>query len=778
MSLRHLILLFLLIFGLTPLLFGVLINLPLVLDRTTLFYQKAYLQNLRADFRDLDQHLASRHEMIRLLAKLPEPGLILGEEGDEEEIDLARARYTTWINQILGDQQDVIQILFLSGRGEERFWLARDIKSQQWRPTPLPPILPSKAFTDAGLTLQPGGVLVSRIRIDPNAGSDDPRQLLTLDLMSPIGAPGGPADAPPGVVVLTIDVGGMAQYYRDTLWVNHDGSYLHPGQPIGASAQAFEDFPGLARIFADGKLAVWRGAHGRQWLWVPMFLTEDTTPLWVGRPVDPSPIDDFRDALILRVISIVFVLVGVVMILARWIATRAEHFGQVLTGGIGRILRDGEPIRFAWRGPREVSELGEQLTALAETHAEHLRAARAHTRELEQSYRYKSEFLANVSHELRTPLNSILLLSKLLADRQSGLDVDQQRQAQVIYEAGRDLRAMIDNILDISLIEAGRVRVALEWIELASLVEELIELVTPLSTEKGLYLRFDPSAVAGTWILSDREKLRQILKNFLSNAVKFTDEGGVEIRIETDEDPSRPVAIHVVDTGIGIPGDKQEIIFEAFQQADGSTRRRYGGTGLGLSISRELARLLDGEISVRSAEGQGACFTLRLPRELAMASHDGDRVIEHRPRAPVAEDGPVPDLHRPRFDGGWVLVVERDVEGLLAETTLLEALGLRVQTAADADEAIETLREEAGCVLILLAAFVSAADTCDTIADIRRESADRPIPILVMGDCADRPWQSICSVTGADGAIAKPIDQGALESAIARLLERRSTPGP
>jgi hypothetical protein len=134
-KLRSQILFFLLVFGLTPLVLAVLINLPLVLERTALFYQKAYLQNLRADFRDLDQHLASRHEMIRLLAKLPEPGLILGEQGDEDQIDLARARYTGWINQILSDQRDIIQILFLDTEGHERFWLARNEKTLEWRPT-------------------------------------------------------------------------------------------------------------------------------------------------------------------------------------------------------------------------------------------------------------------------------------------------------------------------------------------------------------------------------------------------------------------------------------------------------------------------------------------------------------------------------------------------------------------------------------------------------------------------------------------------------------------
>ena len=187
MKLRNLILLVLLVFALTPLLLAVMINLPLVLDRTALFYQKAYLQNLRADFRDLDQHLASRNEMIRLLAKLPEPGLILGGAGNEDETDLARARYTGWINQILADQRDIIQILFLGPDGGERFWLTRDPQSGNWSPSTSPPQPPSGKFVEAGLRLQPGAVLVSRIRVGTGASTADPRQLMTLDLISVIG---------------------------------------------------------------------------------------------------------------------------------------------------------------------------------------------------------------------------------------------------------------------------------------------------------------------------------------------------------------------------------------------------------------------------------------------------------------------------------------------------------------------------------------------------------------------------------------------------------------
>jgi len=766
-KLRSQILVFLLVFGLTPLVLAVMINLPLVLERTAMFYQRAYLQNLRADFRDLDQHLASRHEMIRLLAKLPEPSLILGEHGDNDQIDRARARYTGWINQILADQSDIIQILFIDADGHEGFWLERDRSTLQWHPTAEMPERPNEQLLEAGLRMQPGGVLVSRIRVDPLAGIDDPRKLMTLSLVSTIGGPQGQTM---GLVDMTIDVGGLAAFYRDTLWVNNNGSYLRPGQPISDEPEAFAEFPGLSEIFAEGKLALWKGERNEQLLWVPMFLTEDAVPLWVGRPVDPSPLENFRNALILRVGSIVLLLILVVMIMARFIAGKAERFGQELTKGVSRVLRDGKPMRFAWKGPREVQELGDQLTALAETHVEHLRAAREHTRELEQSNRYKSEFLANVSHELRTPLNSILLLSKMLADRQSGLSSQQQRQAQVIHEAGRDLRTMIDNILDISRIEAGQVTVNLEWIALRPLAVELMELVAPQFDDKGLALRLETAAGAPDEIYSDRDKLRQILKNFLSNAAKFTDQGGVTLSIGRGPDGLCPVTLSVADTGIGIPHDKQEVIFEAFQQADGSTRRRYGGTGLGLSISRELAQLLGGRIAVESKEGEGARFTLMLPVELDASHLDAARVVHEQESASQAEEPPGEPQVEETFAGHWVLLVERDVQSLVTATSLLESLGLGVLTAADADEAVETLQEEGNCSLLLLAIQVSAENTCDTIRLIRSDERYRGLPIVVVGNAEDVAHRARFVAAGADGFVTKPVDRGDLKAALAANL--------
>ncbi|MCG6860032.1 MAG: response regulator [Chromatiaceae bacterium] len=778
MKLRSQILVLLLVFGLVPLLISVFLNLPLVLKRTTLIYQKAYLQNLRADFRDLDQHLASRHEMIRLLAKLPEPGLILGNHGDDDEIDLARARYTGWVNQILGDQRDIIQILFLGADAQERFWLERDEKTLVWHPTAKLPEQPSEQLVEAGLRMTPGSVMVSRIRIDPIAGVEDPRKFMTLSLVSAIG--GEPQDGAMGLVVMTIDVGGLAQFYRDTLWVNNNGSYVRPGQPISEQPEAFTDFPGLAEIFEDGTLALWKDNRGRQLIWVPMFLTEAGLPLWVGRSVDLSPIESFRNALIVRVLTVILPMIFLVMIMARWIAARAEQFGQALAQGLGRVLRDGESMRFDWRGPHEVKELGEQLTALAETHVEHLQAARKHTRELEQSNRYKSEFLANVSHELRTPLNSILLLSKMLADQNAGLSSNQRHQARVIHEAGRDLRTMIDNILDISRIDAGQVAVNLEWIDLRPLLQELVQLVLPQFEDKGLALILDVDEQVPNRVYSDRDKLRQILKNFLSNAAKFTDRGQVTLEAEWNARGGCPLVLSVTDTGIGIPADKQEVIFEAFQQADGSTRRRYGGTGLGLSISRELAELLEGSISVQSEEGQGARFALAIPVELE-PSHLGAEQIIHTAEPLI----PPPDTtttERPRseppgerlFPGYWVLLVERDVQGLVAETALLESLGLGVRTAADADEALETLQEERECALVLLATQMSANNTCDTIRAIRGNERYRQLQIVVMGTQADVPEVARFRSAGADSFLIKPVSRSEIDA----LLSAQLTPPP
>ncbi|MFJ6617854.1 HAMP domain-containing protein [Kitasatospora sp. NPDC091335] len=244
-------------------------------------------------------------------------------------------------------------------------------------------------------------------------------------------------------------------------------------------------------------------------------------------------------------------------------------------------------------------------------------------KELTRTSLYKSEFLATMSHELRTPLNSLLILAQLLAENSGGnLTPKQVEYAGVIHSAGTDLLQLINDILDLSKVEAGKMELVIEPFELRELLEYVESGFRPPADEKGLAFEVSVGPAVPERIVSDQARLRQVLRNLLSNAVKFTDTGRVELRIEHVEGAQLPpgsggthaaVAFHVDDTGIGIEATHLGAIFDAFQQADGSTARRYGGTGLGLSISRELARLLGGTLTVRSTAGEGSRFTLYLP---------------------------------------------------------------------------------------------------------------------------------------------------------------------
>jgi PAS domain S-box-containing protein len=233
--------------------------------------------------------------------------------------------------------------------------------------------------------------------------------------------------------------------------------------------------------------------------------------------------------------------------------------------------------------------------------------------EAERASESKSQFLANMSHELRTPLNSLLILARLLADNTAGnLNEKQVRFAQTIHDSGQDLLSLINDLLDLAKIESGAVTALhVGPTPFTDLRDELDRLFRQVAQERGLELRIAIAPGLPFTVRTDATRLKQILKNLLANAIKFTKKGHVELKIAPHGDDA--VAFAVSDTGIGIPPDKQRIIFEAFQQADGSTTRHYGGTGLGLSISRELTRLLGGELQLQSQEGKGSTFTLILP---------------------------------------------------------------------------------------------------------------------------------------------------------------------
>ena len=762
MSLRMRILLFLFVFGLVPLVLAVAINLPLVLERVDLFYRHAFLQNLRADFSDLDQHLASRDASVRLLAKLPEPGALVGSGGsqDKAEIDVARARYTQWINRILGEELDITEILFLDEKGVERFWLERDSSSGKWQPTTrrLRGVPPDQvALLLSGRT---GNVVLSPLRIDLEA--DDPARVFTLQLLSPIasGVPGEPAI---GLVAITLDIAGLVRRDAKTLWVHDDGGYLRLPDSPAREGNAFEDYPGLAEDFQGNRVVLWEKGDSRA-IWMPMFRTVDGRTLWVGRPVDDEPLQVFRTEIVLRVLLIVLGLVVFQFMVARWITRRAERIGHDLTQGVQKTLESDQPVVFDWSGSPELRQLADDLTRLSRTHASQTRNLRAHARELEATNRYKSQFLANVSHELRTPLNSILLLSKLLASKTGELQDESRQQADVIHKAGCDLKALIDNILDLSRIEAGRLDLHVESVVLAELLEDLRLLLKPQFDAKNLRLELRIEPGMPERIETDADKVRQVLKNFLANAVKFTDRGTVTLKAAAAAAPYA-VALAVKDSGIGIPRGKQDAIFEAFQQADGSTSRRYGGTGLGLTISRQLAELLGGEIRLVSEAGRGAEFSLLLP---AVCQPDGAQAAAAPYSVlptPDEEVVPAPSSLR----GLQVLLMQRDVRGQLRLSGLLRGWDMSLHLADDLDEALETLDELEHVDFLLIDALIPDDGACVTIQRMRERLGTGTAVIgLVPADSADRGEE--CLKHGADDTVTTPCDAHELSEVLVRHL--------
>jgi len=434
----------------------------------------------------------------------------------------------------------------------------------------------------------------------------------------------------------------------------------------------------------------------------------------------------------------------------------------------------------------------ERSNAQLEEHTQSLEAQRdelaraqlslqAQARDLEQASRYKSEFLANMSHELRTPLNSLLIMARLLADNRGGnLTGEQVRFAETIEGSGNDLLTLINDILDISKIEAGKVDLQPRRVELAGVTERMRELFAVAAADKGLAFEVAVDPAAEARIETDPQRLEQILRNFLSNAIKFTDAGSVRLEIAPATGSSR-VAITVRDTGPGIASGQQETIFEAFRQADGSISRKYGGTGLGLSISRQLARLLGGEIRLDSAPGQGSAFTLELPETLR-AAQSGTTTLApmvSRP-APAPSNDPVPARSSPVKDDRAtlsgekrvILIVEDDRTFARILRDLVHELGFQALVAGTADEGALLARQYLPHAVIL---DMNLPDhTGLSVLDrIKRDTRTRHIPVHVVS--VDDDTQAALA-SGAVGYLFKPVSRealvGMLEGLEARMAQR------
>ncbi|MDX3714238.1 HAMP domain-containing protein [Streptomyces europaeiscabiei] len=370
--------------------------------------------------------------------------------------------------------------------------------------------------------------------------------------------------------------------------------------------------------------------------------------------------------------------------------------------------------------------------------------------------KYKSEFLANMSHELRTPLNSLLILAQLLAQNPSrNLTPKQVEYAGIIHSAGSDLLQLINDILDLSKVEAGKMDVTPERVPLRKLLEYVEATFRPMTTQKSLDFTVATAPGTPADLLTDDSRLRQILRNLLSNAVKFTEQGGVALRIEPAADLEVPtgvirggpvVAFRVKDTGIGIPQQQLETIFGAFQQADGTTSRKYGGTGLGLSITREIAHLLGGAVTVDSTPGQGSTFTLYLPVARADFEDllDGGGLPEHPhttgrelPQAsrPDAASPTAPEQRRRRLlvvedrpRGLLTLVAERAVADLPPDDDPLGTID--IITAIGAQEAASTLAAEP-CHCVVLELGMPDDEGTRLLEAMEGDSALASVPVLV-----------------------------------------------
>jgi len=785
-KLRSQISLFLLALGLTPLLVSVVINVPLVFDKLEQFYHKAYLEQLRTDFRDLDQHITRRQEMVRLFAKIPEPGIALSEKETQDADKLAKARlaYADWANRVLFDQLDIIQVIFIDSHGKVSLALDRDQQTGVLEQNDAAAELPSLSFLSAGLKVAPGTVLTSPISLNNAAGSRAPNRFMTLSFISPLVVSSTPDSAPKlrGVVVFNLDVGGLAHVYNGIYWVQNNGTYLRDGSTTEPPAStAFRDFPGLDQLFAKGELGLW-DHNGQQIFWLPLFTVRDSGPLWVGRSVDPSPVVSFIHKLEIRVSIVISILLLVVYLVARAFAIRAERISDDLTQKMSTVLEKDEAVTFSWQRPEELRILGTTLTRLAEKHAEDTRALREHAQALEDSNRYKSEFLANVSHELRTPLNSILLLSKMLAGKETGLSAEARQQAHVIHDAGTDLRSLIDTILDLSRIEAGKATLNVSRIDLKSLLGDLTALMQPQFAEKGLQLDLHIADNAPVNLISDEEKLRQILINFLSNALKFTEKGHAVLELRQNSgahSESLPVSISVRDSGIGIPGDKQAQVFDAFNQVDGSTSRRYGGTGLGLTISRQLADLLGGRIQLESTVNRGSTFTLLLPGQIdatsTAATTPADRGTRTGSSKTAERRSGMPVAHYP---GRRVLLVDDDLRNLLALTPVLESWGIVVAAAGDGREALETLHEDRLFDIIFMDLMMPELDGFETISRIKSDNALAKIPIVALTAKTAAEDRQRARASGACDFLAKPVEATELKRVLDQYLCKDSQREP
>ncbi|WP_170885567.1 response regulator [Bacillus alkalicellulosilyticus] len=407
-------------------------------------------------------------------------------------------------------------------------------------------------------------------------------------------------------------------------------------------------------------------------------------------------------------------------------------------------------------------------------------------RGIQLSSKYKSEFLANMSHELRTPLNSMLILSQLLSENHEGnLHEKQIEHAMTIYSSGRDLLELINDILDLSKIESGKIEVYPEELLVSDIRAFVQRQFSPISRHKNVPFIITVHEDAPSNIFTDDQRLKQILKNLLSNAFKFTEKGRVELICKKGSVNGKPSLVFtVIDTGIGISKEKQETIFEAFYQGDGTTSRKFGGTGLGLSISRELAQLLGGYIEVESIEGIGSTFTLHVPDYYGPANVHEKTIaeiassIEDSGSNPIVATYTEDELSHPNHKNEMtedyqellkdkvVLVVDDDMRNVFALTTALEMQNMKVLFVENGKEAVELVEKDKSIDIVLMDIMMPEMNGYEAMTSIRQMEDAQDLPIIALTAKAMKNDKEKCIKAGASDYISKPVNIDQLLSLI------------
>ncbi len=411
--------------------------------------------------------------------------------------------------------------------------------------------------------------------------------------------------------------------------------------------------------------------------------------------------------------------------------------------------------------------------------------------DLEISSQYKSEFLANMSHELRSPLNSILLLSQLLSENKEGaLNEKQVEFAQTIYSSGSDLLVLINEILDLSKIESGRVELRIEDINLTHFGANMEQKFQPIAVEKELNFNIEVADDLPVYIRTDHQRISQIVKNFLSNAIKFTSKGEIKLKIERPDtktnllksglDHEKAIAISVSDSGIGIPKDKLRLVFEAFKQADGATSRKYGGTGLGLSISRELAEHLGGEIHLESKEGKGSVFTLYLPEKIESKVLTKETSLKKDVQKiqmidkQAIKSGLIIKDDRKEFshEGRSILIIEDDPKFAKILCDLSREKGFKILVAGDGETGLH-LADYYNPSAIILDINLPGMDGWAVMSRLKESSETKHIPVHFIS-ASDKNLDAM--KMGAIGFLTKPVSMQKLEQVFRKIDTMISKP--